>query len=217
LDLPIDFEIIRDKKMGGSGSGRTASFGLTVNKCHEFHSIDLAWLRRKKLLNVGHWSSINWSRGGLPTGSIRMACLPDAIRLIYRHRRGEGEWHDVNELVPLIETVTAFGGKRQWFQCISCRRRCRILYGGAYFRCRRCHNLKYETQYEPPFARAATRALKIRERLGGKGGIDDCFPDKPKAMHWRTYDRLAAEVERLQHNWARGIASKFRLFEPRDE
>jgi len=54
------------------------------------------------------------------------------------------------------------------------------------------------TQYEPPFARAAMRALKIGERIGGKGGIDEPFPEKPKSMHWKTYERLEAEVNGLR-------------------
>lgn len=96
--------------------------------------------------------------------------------------------------------------------CPACNRRCRILYGpGSRFLCRRCGDLKYETQYEPDFARAATRALKIRERLGGRCGIDDPFPPKPKGMHWRTYQRLEAEEEALQRSWALGIAAKFPL------
>jgi hypothetical protein len=66
-------------------------------------------------------------------------------------------------------------------------------------------------QYEPAFARAATRALKIRERLGDKGGIDDLFPAKPKGMHWKTYEQLRDEAERLEGVWARGIAGRFRL------
>ncbi|MFM9847002.1 MAG: hypothetical protein ACKVP3_07570 [Hyphomicrobiaceae bacterium] len=110
-----------------------------------------------------------------------------------------------------MKTETNFAGQRQWFQCLSCARRCRILYGGTLFRCRKCQGLRYETQYEPPFARAATRALKIRERLGSKGGIDDRFPDKPKRMHWQTYERLRDEAERHENAWAVGIAGKFRL------
>ena len=201
-------------RSGGRGSGRSSSYGFHVDKCNEYHSIDLAWLRRKKLLNVGRWSTLTWSRAGSETGSIRVECLPDGVRLIYRHRRRDADWQDVGEFVPFVETNTGFGGRRQWFQCLSCGSKCRILYGGAYFRCRLCQRLKYETQYEPAFGRAATRALKIRERLGGKGGLDDPFPEKPKGMHWRTYEKLMAQDESLQNAWAVGISARFRLFEP---
>ena len=34
--------------MGGRGSGRQAGLGLKVDKCHEYKSIDIAWLRRRK-------------------------------------------------------------------------------------------------------------------------------------------------------------------------
>jgi hypothetical protein len=193
------------EQMGGRGSGRHSSFGLMVMKTNEVNSVDLAWLRRKKLLNVGRWSTITWSRRGTEIGSIRIECHATSVRLIYRYRQDGGKWHDISEVVPLIETATRFGGTRQWFQCLACNRRCRILYGGAHFRCRRCHRLKYETQYEPAFARAATRALKIRERLGCKGGIDDPFPPKPKGMHRKTYERLQEQADRLQDAWAEGI------------
>ncbi|MBV1696228.1 MAG: hypothetical protein KGP27_17340 [Hyphomicrobiales bacterium] len=183
-----------------------------VTKTNEVHSIDLAWLRRRKLFNVGRWTTLRWSRGGRETGSIRFEVHSGAVRLVYRHQPlGSTDWTSIDERVPLLETATRFGGNRQWFLCLSCSRRCRILFGGARFRCRRCLNLKYETQYEPDFSRAATRALKIRERLGGQGGIDDPFPDKPKGMHWTTYTRLQAEEERLQQAWAMGIIGRFRL------
>lgn len=203
--------------MGGRGSGRTASFGLTVDKCHEFHSIDIAWLRRNGLFAPGTSSTLRWSRRGTQTGSIGIQCQADCIRLVYRHKPSGEDWIDVNERVTLVETATRFGGRRPWFVCLSCSRRCRILYGGGRFRCRRCNGLKYDTQYEPPFARAATRALKIRERLGGRGGIDDPFPAKPKGMHWRAYERLKEEEERLQGQWSAGIIAKWRLFEREPE
>ena len=198
--------------MGGRGSGRQAGLGLLVDKCNEYRSIDLAWLRSRKLLNPGSGSTITWSRAGNVTGSIRIECQANGIRLVYRRRRHDEDWQDVNEFVPLVETATSFGGKRHWFQCLSCGSRCRVLYGGAYFRCRRCHRLKYETQYEPPFAGAATRALKIRKRLGSKGGLDDIFPDKPKGMHWKTFERLRNEEEQRQEAWAAGLIGKFDLF-----
>ena len=181
---------------------------MMVDTTNQFHSIDLAWLRRQKLLNPGRWSSLSWSRRGQPSGSIRIDVLANAVRLVYRHRRGGEEWQDVSEVIPLVETETAFGGRRQWFRCLSCDQRCRILYGGSHFRCRRCLGLRYETQYEPPFGRAATRALKIRERLGDRGGIDDPFPLKPKRMRWKTYERLEDEYYRLSEAWAAGIMGR---------
>ena len=189
---------------------------MSVDKCHEMHSVDLAWLRRKKLITPGNWTSLSWSRGGRETGSIRLAIHKDGIALVYRHRRQGDEWADVHEFVPLIRSSTRFDGFRQWFKCLACGSRCRILYGGARFRCRRCNGLKYETQYEPPFARSASAALKIRERLGCKGGLDEPFPAKPKGMHWKTYERLRSQEERMQDSWAIGIAKRFRMFEQGD-
>ena len=194
--------------MGGRGSGRPSGHGLSVEKCHEFHSIDLAWLRKRTLDKVGQWSTLRWSRGGRETGSIRIEFLQHGLRLVYSY----GMDHHrtcVDEVVPFVEMTLRLGGSRVWFKCLSCQRRCRILYGGSRFRCRLCYRLKYETQYEPCFSRAATRALKIRERLGSNGGIDEFFPERPKGMHVRTYERLRKQEEELQSVWAQGIMSRF--------
>ena len=176
-----------------------------MNRCHEFKSIDLAWLRRRKMLVPGRQSTLTWSWNGQQSGSICIEVHASRLRLLYRFKDEGGEWKTVDELVPLIETEPALGGRRQWFRCLSCSRRCRILYGGIYFRCRRCHRLKYDTQYEPPYARAASRAQRIRRRLGGTGGLDEPFPDKPKGMHWRTYNELASQDAEHQSRWAMGI------------
>ena len=63
--------------------------------------------------------------------------------------------------------------------------------------------MKYESQYEKSFSRATERALKIRRKLDDYGGIDDPFPDKPKGMHWKTYNRLWADYERDVEDWGR--------------
>lgn len=196
--------------MGGRGSGRPSSCGLTVDKCHEYHSIDLAWLRRRKLAKVNQWSTLRWSKGERETGSIRIQYLKNGLRLVYRYGKVD-QWTSVDEVVPFIETPLGLGGKLQWYECPSCQRRCRIIYGGNRFRCRLCHRLKYETQYEPGFARAGTRALKIRERLGSDGGIDEFFPERPKGMHIRTYERLRQQEDEHQAVWARGLMSRFNV------
>ena len=187
--------------------------GMVVDKCEDYRSVDLAWLRRKGYLRIGYSGSITWSRGGSVTAWIRYRVEGHGLRLIYRTRRsGEDEWRDIDELFPFIYTATNFAGRRQWLQCLSCRQRCRVLFGGAYFRCRRCHRLKYESQYEPAWLSGTSRAQKIRERYSGSGSLDEPFPEKPKGMHWQTYDRLVAQDDRLTAIWVRGISEKFGLF-----
>jgi hypothetical protein len=41
-------------------------------------------------------------------------------------------------------------------------------------------------RHQPPLC----RAFAIQMRLGGEPGLDHEFPEKPKGMHWRTYERL---------------------------
>ncbi len=187
--------------MGGRGSGRSASFGMFRSKCHEMHSIDLTYLARNRRLRPGVSGQLSWSRHDTQTGSIGYRVEESGLRLIYRIRQTGDEWCDVNELIPFTYTGTNFSGRRRWFACPTCSKRCRILYGGSYFRCRRCHDLKYESQYEPAFCRATNQSHALRKRLGHVGSLDDPFPLKPKGMHWKTYRRLEERDRELQNRW----------------
>lgn len=171
------------------------------SKCHEMHSIDLTYLARNKCLRPGVSGRLSWSRHDTQTGSIGYRIEESGLRLIYRISKTGDESRDINELIPFTYTSTNFSGRRRWFKCPSCGNRCRILYGGFYFRCRRCHDLKYESQYEPAFCRAASQSHALRKRLGHVGGLDDQFPPKPKGMHWKTYRRLEERDEELRYQW----------------
>ena len=192
--------------MCGRGSGRRASFGLMTTTTNDYHAIDLAWLCKKGCLAPGYCGKITWSRGDTKTGWIGYRTESAGLRLMYRTRRHGGDWRDVDELIPFVYSRTNFPGRRAWFHCPSCCRRCRVLYGGAYFRCRKCHGLRYESQYETGYSRAASQSHKLRERLGYSGSLDDPFPPKPKGMHWKTYERLRARDDQLQMRWCRGVA-----------
>jgi hypothetical protein len=183
--------------MGGVGSGNWYRFDkkTTTGECD---SVDVRYLHRNELLKPGSWFSLRWSRAGRETGSIRVAVegsdRPERMLLLYRRRSGPGdEWEDVHEPVSLEWTACNFGGERPWLVCpgAGCGRRVAILYGlGKYFLCRHCYDLVYESQRENEMHRALRRAQAIRKRLGGSSNIMEPFPEKPKGMHWETYERL---------------------------
>ena len=66
------------------------------------------------------------------------------------------------------------------------------------FECRRCLGLGYASQRELSFRRAGRRAQKIKMRLGGSNDPLEPFPQKPRGMHWRTYERLREQAHAAQ-------------------
>jgi hypothetical protein len=195
--------------VGGLGSGNWYRFGkkTTTGECQ---SVEVRYLHREGLLKPGRWFSLRWSRAGRETGSIggmvSEGDRPQWVLLFYRHRSGPGaEWEDMQEPVSFEWSACNFGGERPWFACpgAGCDRRVAILYGpGRYFLCRHCYDLAYESQRENQMTRALRRAQGIRERFGGSANMTKPFPEKPKGMHWETYDRLfwkhhEAEMEQL--------------------
>jgi hypothetical protein len=153
---------------------------------------------REGRLRAGQFFSWSWTCGGDPSGNINVRTEANAVVLMYRSRSyGDAEWKSVEQRVPIIWTACHLGGRRPWFICSVysggryCGRRVALLYGaGELFACRRCYALVYESQHESLHQRGLWKAQKIRMRLGGSPSMVEGFPDKPKGMHWRTYDRL---------------------------
>ena len=84
-----------------------------------------------------------------------------SLNLSYQLVTGEGSAVAVDEVVNLRSTKTSLAGIRRWFECPGCTRRSRVLYAPR-FRCRLCHGLSYESQFESRAQRANRRARKIR-------------------------------------------------------
>lgn len=195
--------------MGGIGSGNIWRYG-SQDTCESYTRIELPFLRRRGMLQPGYYGSLSWNRGGEPSGNIRFRMYESSMELIYKYRaHGGGEWREVNETVPFAYTVQRLGGRRRWFVCLSCGGKCAVLYGGTHYRCRKCWNLAYQSQHEAPYQRALSKAQKFRQRLGGSLCTDDPFPEKPKGMHWRTYDRLAERGEALDEQAERAGLAMF--------
>lgn len=197
--------------MGGWGSGSWQSGKSTTS---DMRAIDVRRLQRDGLLRAGHGFMWRWSRGGEEVGSIQIRVGSDRITLNYRARSHGEEWQPLDYPIHLEWTPCHFGGRRAWFRCPArgCGRRVAIVYGGTIFACRRCHRLAYSCQRETPDDRWTRRADKIRDRLDWEPGILNGPAEKPKGMHWRTYERLCAEHDAYADASLAHMALRFGLF-----
>ena len=108
----------------------------------------------------------------------------------------------VQQQVPIRLTACHLGGVRPWFVCSVysdgryCGRRAAILYcAGELFACRQCYGLSYASQQQTAVRRGLDKGRKIRMRLGGDADLLAAFPQRPKGMHQRTFQRLRARAE----------------------
>jgi len=129
--------------------------------------------------------------------SISVETERHRVALKYRTRRYGEDWASVKQQFPVAWTPCRFGGERPWFICsvyangTYCGRQVTKLYqAGRLFACRQCSGLAYVSQQESAHDRGLLKAQRIRMRLGGTANMLDDFPEKPKGMHWRTYERL---------------------------
>ncbi len=190
--------------MGSYGSGRNHRL---ASKLDEFHKFDLSdfnrsWFKRN------YSGTLTWSRAGIKTGSIGYRLLGDHMRLHYSLTRNN-QSEDIDERFDFAFSRQHFGGVRRWIICPTCLTRCRVLIGGARFRCRKCYNATYPSQYETIRVPGLSSAERTRKKLGGEPGFAHLFPNKPKGMHWRTYRKLEEQDYRAVINMERALMQKF--------
>jgi hypothetical protein len=187
--------------MGRYGSGKATT--------DYRHKIDVRFMRRYGYLRPGAFFTLRWSRNGVQTGSIQGRTTWNSIVLSYLHQPfGSDQWQRKEQAVELVRTPCNYGGQRTWFLCPvgGCGRRVGVLYSGSIFACRHCHQLVYQSQREQSHDRALRRAQAIRMKLGGSANMLEPFPDIPKGMHWRTYERLRSEHDRADAVHIGGLA-----------
>ena len=182
--------------MGGPGSGNWYRWDKRTT-LDEVKRLDVRWLHRHGYLD--RWPRlVTWRCGEQPAGSISVSLQPEGVVLEYRCRVGGGDWESVRQVVTLDWTPCHYGGERPWFRCAGCRQRVAVLCGeGKWFLCRHCYELPYGSQQETAEDRHYRKVRKIRDRLGASHNLTEpVWPwNKPKGMHWRTWERLRAQEE----------------------
>jgi len=168
----------------------------TVESCRSIDVLD--WHRRGCLRSPRRFSWV-WRQDGERVASIKVETERHRVTLKYRSRRYGEDWTDAKQQFPVVWTPCSFGGDRPWFICTYCRRQVSKLYNaGHLFACRQCSRLAYASQQESAHERGLLKAQRIRMRLGGTANMLDDFPEKPKGMHWRTYERLCCVHDAAQ-------------------
>ncbi len=187
--------------MGGMGSGRQSG----RQKVEGVRSLDINKLNRDGALKPGATLTTHWSRNGQPFGSVGIRGDRNQITIACRCRTGDGPWENIEQSIPIFWKPCRYGGHRPYFVCtgqvrgIACDRPAAKLYGaGNYYFCRRCYRLAYASQSESYHDRALSRAQAIRTMLGGTANMSELFPERPKGMWRKTYERHLTKARRAE-------------------
>jgi hypothetical protein len=111
-------------------------------------------------------------------------------------------WHDRPDPQQIMVSWTRchLGGARPWIHCPCGRRVARLFKGLTTYNCRQCFdNPRYASQSKSTQGRQHFEACKLRLRLGGIASLTAPFPERPRGMHRKTYERLRRRAEELEY------------------
>ncbi len=183
--------------MGGWGSGSYYRMTSTKRTAESSLPLDIRELKRQGFIFPGSTITSTWSTGGNVHSSIGATVHEDYFLLQYTHKKTE----NVKQRIYFDWTPCNYGGKRMWFKCPDCSRRCAVIYSkGKYFSCRLCCNLTYDSCNETPRDRRFSKANKLRKLIGADAGAFNSLPYfKPKGMHQVTWERIRNKIQYLEH------------------
>jgi hypothetical protein len=198
--FPIDFEKTKGgtlgakARLGKRGSGRPPS-------SHKPIAEDMTSILAGDLYVAGaphsHGPLVRVYGEGPVRFELGLRAREDRVSCVYmRSAAGDRPFERVDYDVGVSWTECHYGGRRAWLHCAreGCSRRAGRLYLQApYLICRGCADVRFRTQTLVREDRRHARARALRERLG-QLPWDKRRPSRPKGMHWKTYDRLRAEL-----------------------
>ena len=92
------------------------------------------------------------------------------------------------------------GGWRSWLHCPYCEKRvAKLLKGMGGYCCRACiGNPLYACQTKSTHGRRHFAICKIRLQLNGYASLLEPFPERPRGMHRKRYERMKARALALE-------------------
>jgi hypothetical protein len=92
------------------------------------------------------------------------------------------------------------GGWRPWMHCPYCEKRvAKLLKGMGGYCCRACiGNPLYACQTKSSHGRRHFGICKIRLQLNGYASLLEPFPERPRGMHRKRYERMKARALSLE-------------------
>ena len=172
---------------------RPWGFGKPVAEAYA--GIDVRRLTRDGMFRTGRSVGLTWGFGGRTTETAAIETDGESVTVHFV----DGSNPVRTEKVWLTHATPGYGGRRAWFRCPLCARRCAILYIAGRLACRVCLGLAYRSERGTKQDRLNRKARKLLDRVGRAAISYEGFPPKPPGMWWRTYIRLAdqwAEIER---------------------
>jgi hypothetical protein len=104
------------------------------------------------------------------------------------------------------------------FVCPTCKKTCAVLYAVTIVKdpqCRKCSNLNYACQRGDAQHRIEVVLRKEYRKLTSEPVLsfvfDPPYPwefEKPKGMHWKTYEALCQRIIKLQNEWSKASLDK---------
>ena len=125
---------------------------------------------------------------------------PHISRMTVNRFEIELEVSQIRQRIRVSWSNCFLGGQRPWLHCPFCEARKAILLRGlgGYF-CRSClGNPSYASQIKAHTAVAILRFARSGCYSGVLASLKEPFPDRPRGMHRKTYNRMKARALELE-------------------
>ena len=171
----------RKYRVNEQGSARPTVESLSAD------SLDVRELKRLGMLT------------DVPRG-LRGIRWPHIRKLVADRYWIELQMEQIVQQIRITWTPCHLGGWRPWMLCPYCKTRvAKLLRGLGGYCCRTCIGKPhYASQAKSAHGRRHFEICKIRLQLNGNASLLEPFPDRPRRMHRKTYERMKARALELE-------------------